>query len=98
MVEISYVKRDTAKFLQKMSRVGYEDQGRAIGGRGSKLACGLSDLRRVCCRGAELLTRETNQSGCRTARVLSNSAVLRDLRGDDRRENMRETPISMVEA
>ena len=55
MVEISYVKRNTASFCRNVCRVAYEDRGTAIGRRDLRLADGLSDLGRVCCRGAEHL-------------------------------------------
>ena len=55
MAEISYVKRNTASFCKKVCCVTYEDRGTAIGRRDLRLADGLSDLGRVCCRGAEHL-------------------------------------------
>ena len=53
MVEISYVKRNTASFCRNVCRVAYEDRGTAIGRRDLWLADGLSDLGRVRRRGAE---------------------------------------------
>ena len=40
---------------KKVCRAAYEDRGKAIGRRDLRLADGLSDLERVCCRGAEHL-------------------------------------------
>ena len=64
MVEISYVKRDTASFCKKAYCVANEDRGSAIGRRDLRLADGLSDP------GGSAARRRASRSGKRTNPVV----------------------------
>ena len=84
MVEISYVKRDTTSFCKKGCCVAYEDRGKAFGRRDLRLADVLSDPGEPAAAAPSISLQETNQSGCRAARLHRNPAVLRDLEDGDR--------------
>ena len=69
MVEISYVKRNTANFCKKGVSVAYEDRGKAIGRRDLRLADGLGDPGGSAAAAPSISLQEANQPGCRAARV-----------------------------
>ena len=56
--------RETPQVSEKVCCVAYEDRGKATGRRDLRLADGLSDLGRVCCRG------RASRSGKRTNLVV----------------------------
>jgi hypothetical protein len=97
MVEISYVKRNTASFCKEVCCVDCEERETAIGRRDLRLADGLSDLGQVCCRGAEHLAPGNEPIQLLSCPYSSNLRVLRIWKPAIVRADMQQTAISMVE-
>ena len=87
--------RETPQVSEKVCCVAYEDRGKATGRRDLRLADGLSDLGRVCCRGAEHLA--PGNEPIRLLLTFIEPRGVGDLEAGNPPRDMQETAISMVE-